>query len=59
MFGFLKMFRHNMLLVIAPPFLLMEMEVCNDSHEDTLTFHRIPQIQSDEMLRKPHLKIGL
>lgn len=47
-----------MLLVIAPPFPLMEMEVCNDSHEDTLTFHRIPQIQSDEMLRKLHLKIG-
>lgn len=57
MFGFLKMFHHNVLSVIAPTF-LMEMEFCNDLHENTLTFHHIPEIQLDEMLRKLHLKIG-
>lgn len=38
-------------LVIAPPF-VMEMEFCNDSHENTLTFHHVLQIQFDKMLRK-------
>lgn len=36
----------------------MEMEFCNDSHENTLTFHHVPEIQLDEMVPKLHLKIG-